>query len=333
MCLSRAAEERLEVLQRQGHVKGSIYRSLGQEAGAVGAAYALDRRSDGSGDFLAHTVRAPGALFLFGGQLEDFFRQYLARSTSPTGGKETDVHWGDFQRGFIGPVWSLGTMLEVMAGITLSFKMRGEERVGLVFHGDGATGTGAWHEGLNFAAVQRCPLVLVVENNQYAFSTPRSRTSRLVSFVQKAPGYGIHAESVDGTDVLAVYDAVERAAGQARAGQGVHMVELHYFRRMGHAQHDAQEYMDPQVIATWEQKDPVDRYAARILAEGWATPAEVDAIWRESVDACVEASQRALDDPEPRGPEALEGVTTDGRLPVPWTRVEPPDPRRSSKPA
>lgn len=333
MCLNRAAEERLELLKRQGHLEGSVYRSLGQEAGSVGAAYAMNRRTDGTGDFLSHTVRAPGALFLFGGSLEDFFRQYLARASSPTGGKETDVHWEDFDKGFVGPVTPLGTMVEVMAGITLAFKMRGEDRVGLIFHGEGATSTGAWHEGLNFAAVQRCPMVLIVENNQYAFSTPTSRVSRLVSFVQKAPGYGIGSESVDGTDVLAVYEAVARAARRAREGEGVQMVELRYFRRRGHAQHDAQEYVDPEVLRTWEDRDPLDRYAARMVEEGWATAEEVEAIWREAVQACDEASARVLDDPEPDGPEALEGVTTDEPCPVPWTRLERPDPRRPSEPA
>ena len=127
LVVTRAAEERLETLQKQGHVTGGLYRSLGQEAGAVGAAFALRRRDDGTGDFLAPTIRAAGALFLFGGELIDFFRQYMARGTSPTRGREANVHWFDFQKGFVGPVSPLGTMIEVMAGITLSFRLRGED--------------------------------------------------------------------------------------------------------------------------------------------------------------------------------------------------------------
>lgn len=327
LCVTRAAEERLETLQKQGHVTGGLYRSLGQEAGAVGAAFALRRRSDGTGDFLAPTVRAAGALFLFGGELVDFFRQYMARATSPTRGREANVHWFDFQKGFVGPVSPLGTMLEVMAGITLRFRLRGEERVGMVFYGDGASSTGAWHEGLNFAAVQRCPLILMVEANQWAFSTPTRMNTRVSSFTEKAPGYGIGAESVDGTDVLAVFDAVRRAAALARAGEGTHMIELRYYRRRGHAQHDAQEYVDPAEIAEWEQRDPIALYRARLLAEAWATEEELAAIEREAHQRCLEAAEEAITEPLPEGPEAVDDVYTDVRLPHPWTRAVNPDPR------
>jgi hypothetical protein len=117
----------------------------------VGTAYALRRRADGTGDVVAHTIRGSGALFLFGGTPGEYFRQYVARGTGPTGGKEANVHWTDFQRGFGGPVSPLGTMVGIMAGMTLSFRIRRQDRVGMVFYGDGATSTDAWHEGLNFA--------------------------------------------------------------------------------------------------------------------------------------------------------------------------------------
>ena len=327
LCLARAAEERLEVLQKQGHVSGSIYRSLGQEAGAVGAAYALRRGEDGTGDFLAQTVRACGALFLFGGTLEDFFRQYTARATWPTKGREANVHWEDYAKGFVGPVSPLGTMLEVMAGITLSFRLRGEERVGMVFYGDGASSTGAWHEGLNFAAVQRCPLILMVENNQWAFSTPTHKNTRVASFTEKAPGYGIGAESVDGTDVLAVYEAVSRSARRARSGEGAQMVELRYFRRRGHAQHDPQDYVDPAVIAEWELKDPLDQFRALLLDHEWADAGALDARWDDAVEACRRAAEVAVSEPAPDGPDAVHDVYTDVDIPRPWTRAPDPDPR------
>ena len=326
LSLTRAAEERLELLQKQGHVTGGLYRSLGQEAGAVGAAFALRRRTDGTGDFLAPTVRAAGALFLFGGDLVDFYRQYMARGTSPTKGREANVHWFDFQKGFVGPVSPLGTMIEVMAGITLSFRLRGEERVGMVFYGDGASSTGAWHEGLNFAAVQRCPLILMVENNQWAFSTPTHKNTRVSSFTEKGPGYGIGAESVDGTDVLAVFDAVRRAAALARAGEGTRMVELKYFRRRGHAQHDPQDYVDPAVIAKWEKKDPLDLYQARMLENQWATEDELLDIKGETFEACRVAAEQAIGEPYPEGPDAVDDVYTDVEMPHPWTRAEHPDP-------
>lgn len=315
LCLTRAAEERLEVLQKQGHVTGGVYRSLGQEAGAVGAAYALRRTTDGNGDFIAPTVRAAGALFLFGGEVIDFFRQYLGRGTGPTKGRETNVHWFDFQKGFVGPVSSLGTMVEVMAGITLSFRLRGEERVGMVFCGDGASSTGAWHEGLNFAAAQRCPLILIVENNQWAFSTPTHKNTRVSSFTEKGPGYGIGVESVDGTDVLAVFQAVRRAAALARSGDGTRLVELRYMRRRGHAQHDPEDYVDP-----------LDLFRARMLRNDWASDDEVTAIEEEAFERCRLASEQAIDEPLPDGPDAAEGVYTDALVRHPWTRSDRPTP-------
>lgn len=324
--LTRSAEERLEILQKQGHVKGGLYRSLGQEAGAVGAAFALRRRSDGTGDALAPTVRAAGAIFLFGGRLEDFFRQYMAKATGPTKGREANVHWVELDKGIVGPVSPLGTMIEIMAGITLSFRMRGEERIGMVFYGDGASSTGAWHEGLNFAAVQRCPMILMVEHNQWAFSTPTHKNTRVSSFVEKGPGYGIGADSVDGTDVLAVFDTVRRAAAIVRAGEGTRIVELRYFRRLGHAQHDPQEYVDPALIAEWEQKDPIDRYRQRLLASEWATDDELRAIDEDVFESCRAAAERVIEEPEPEGPSAVDGVYTDVRLAPPWTRAATPDP-------
>jgi TPP-dependent pyruvate/acetoin dehydrogenase alpha subunit len=326
LCVTRAAEERLEALQKQGHVTGGLYRSLGQEAGSVGAAFALRRTDDGCGDVLAPTVRAAGALFLFGGELVDFFRQYMARATGPTKGREANVHWFDFGRGFVGPVSPLGTMIEVMAGITLSFRLRGEERVGIVFYGDGASSTGAWHEGLNFAAVQRCPLILMVENNEFAFSTPTHMNTRVRSFTEKAPGYGIGAESVDGTDVLAVFDAVRRAAARARSGEGTQMVELRYFRRRGHAQHDAQEYVDPARIAEWEKKDPIDLFRARMLENDWASEEDLVAIEKEEFERCLSAAEQAIGEPTPHGPDAVDDVYTDVITSRPWTRADSPDP-------
>jgi pyruvate dehydrogenase E1 component alpha subunit/2-oxoisovalerate dehydrogenase E1 component alpha subunit len=318
---ARAAEERLEVLFRQGHITGGLYRSLGQEAASVGAAYALRRRDDGSGDVLAHTIRDTGALFLFGGTPGEYFRQYLARATGPTQGKEANVHWTDFQRGFVGPVSPLGTMVGVMAGITLSFKIRGEPRVGMVFYGDGASSTGAWHEGVNFAGVQACPMVAVVTANGYAFSTPTTRQTRAASFSLKAPGYGIAGESVDGNDVLAVYRAARRAVERAREGKGVTLLELRTYRRKGHAQHDPQDYVPPGELRAWEARDPVELLRRRLMGEGWASEEELDRIAEAAETEMQEEADRAVGEPYPPGETALNGVYTDLPIPTHWTRA------------
>src|SRR4029079_2512179 len=159
----------------------------------------------------------------------------------------------------------LGDMVPVMAGVTLTFKMRGEDRVGLVYIGDGATSTGAFHEGINFAAVQRCPLVVVVENNGYAYSTPTAKQTLAKQFVDKAAGSGFPAEQADGNDVIATYEATKRAVDRARRGEGVTLVELMTYRRKGHAEHDNQSYVPAGEIERWEKKnDPIDRYVARL---------------------------------------------------------------------
>lgn len=323
---AREAEDRLEVLFKQGHVSGGVYRSLGQEAASVGAAWALRRRTDGTGDVLGQTIRTTGAIFLFGGTPLEYFRQYMARATGPTAGKEANVHWTDFQRGLLGPVSPLGTMVEVMAGITLSFRMRGEDRVGMVFYGDGASSTGAWHEGLSFAAARRCPMLLMVQANQWAFSTPTRKQTRVESFADKAPAYGIRGVSVDGNDVLEVYEETREAAARARSGEGPQLVELRTYRRQGHAQHDPQSYVDPDELARWEARDPIDRYRNRILDEGWADEEEL-AQRRERIHEEIhEAAERVIEEPLPEGPEALDEVYTDVPVPAPWTRESDPDP-------
>lgn len=326
MVLGRAAEERLELLFKQGHVKGGVYRGLGQEASAVGAAWALRRRTDGTGDIIGQTVRATGAVFLMGGAPIDYFRQYLSRGTGPTRGREANVHWSDFQRGLLGPVSPLGTMAEVMAGITLAFKLRGEDRVGLVFGGDGQTSTGAWHEGVNFAAAQRCPMMIALEHNQWAFSTPTSRQTRLQSFTEKAAGYGVHAESVDGNDVLAVHAAAVRAVEHARRGAGPALLEMRTYRRLGHAQHDPQDYVPATELAYWEARDPVARFR-HVLEQDHAVPgSELDDHVRAAEEEVRTAAERAVAEPAPDAGEAGQQVRSDFDAPIPWTRAQPPLP-------
>ena len=328
LVLARTTEERLEVLFKQGHITGGIYRSLGQEAGAVGAAYALRRRTDGTGDIIAPTVRATGAVFLMGGTPLQFFRQYLARATSPTGGRESKVYWVDYETGLVAPTSPLGTMVEVMSGIGLAFKLKGEDRVALVFYGDGASSTGAWHEGLCFAAALACPMVLMIEANQWAFSSPMSTNTRVQSFVEKAEGYGLHAESVDGTDVLAVYACVRRAVARARAGEGAGMVELRYYRMAGHAQHDDQAYADPEELKKWQARDPIARFRDRLLAEELAKSKDLASLEDGAFEEVRTAAEQALSEPAPEGPAALEDVYTDVVLRPPWTRMAAPDPRK-----
>jgi TPP-dependent pyruvate/acetoin dehydrogenase alpha subunit len=202
-------------------------------------------------------------------------------------------------------------MVPVMAGVTLSFKLRGQPRVGLVYVGDGATSTGAFHEGINFAAVQRCPLVVVVENNGYAYSTPTSKQTLAKQFVDKAVGYGIAAEQADGNDVIATYAATKRAVDRARRGEGVTLVELITYRRKGHAEHDNQSYVPAGEIERWEREnDPITRYLARLRDEGVAVDAleAIDARVATEIDEATDAAERSG---VPEALDALVGVYAD----------------------
>src|SRR5215218_7375594 len=317
MRLTRSLEERLVNLYRQTKVVGGLFRSLGQEADAVGSAYALER-----GDVLSPLIRNLGSMLVKGATPLEILKQYMAKGDSPTRGRELNIHFGDTERGFIGQISPLGDMVPVMAGVTLSFKMRGERRVGLVYVGDGATSTGAFHEGINFAAVQRCPLVVVIENNGYAYSTPTAKQSLVTQFADKALGYGIPGETADGNDVVATYEATKRAVDRARRGEGTSIVELMTFRRKGHAEHDNQSYVPPGQIEQWAaENDPIDRYVHRLTTElGFAAEAlaAVDERVRREVDDATDEAEKS-DVPQPL--DALVGVYADPPAATPlWFR-------------
>ena len=319
MRLTRSLEERLVNLYRQTKVVGGLFRSLGQEADAVGSAYALDRTK---GDILSPLIRNLGSMLVQRAQPVEILRQYMAKGDSPTRGRELNIHYGDLERGFVGQISHLGDMVPVMAGIALSFKMRRQDRVVLVYVGDGATSTGAFHEGINFAAVQRLPMVVVVENNGYAYSTPLSKQTAVVELRDKAVGYGIAGERADGNDVLATYDVTKRAVDRARRGEGVTLVELVTYRRKGHAEHDNQSYVPPGEIAKWEsENDPIDRFV-RVLTESEGVSADelaaVDARVQREIDVATDEAERS---PMPEPTDALVGVYADPAVVDPlWFR-------------
>lgn len=318
--LTRQVEQVLVNLYRQNKVIGGLYRSLGQEATAVGSAYALRRRTDGTGDVLAPAIRNLGSLFVMGANPADVMKQYMAKGDSPTRGREQNVHFSDYQKGYVGLISHLGIMVEIMSGVALSFKLRKQPRVALTFLGDGASSTGAFHEGFNLAAVQRAPLVLIIENNCYAYSTPVSRQTACAAFVDKAAGYGVHGESCDGNDVLAVHEMTRRAVERARNGEGASLLEVHTYRRMGHAEHDAQQYVPAGEREAWELKDPLARYEARLLSEGHATQQELDAIAARVVEEVDRARDIAESAVMPEPDWALGDVYGDRGTDVPWTR-------------
>ena len=307
MRLTRTLEERLVALYRQTKVVGGLFRSLGQEADSVGSAFALERR-----DILSPLIRNLGSMLVKGATPVEILKQYMAKGDSPTRGRELNIHFGDTERGFIGQISPLGDMVPVMAGVTMTFKMRREDRVGLVYVGDGATSTGAFHEGINFAAVQKLPLVVIIENNGYAYSTPTHKQTAAKQFVDKAIGYGVYGEQVDGNDVLAVYDCTKRAVDRARGGEGVSLLEFMTFRRKGHAEHDNQSYMPEGEIEMWAaENDPIDRFVRVLIDREKVGQDVIDAIDARIIAEVDAATDIAEASPFPEPLDALRGVYAD----------------------
>jgi TPP-dependent pyruvate/acetoin dehydrogenase alpha subunit len=304
--LTRTLEERLVALFRQSKVIGGLYRSLGQEGESVAAAYALDYAQ---GDVVQPLIRNMGSILVAGAKPSDIVKQYMAKGDSPTRGRELNIHFGHPARdGFIGQISMLGDMIPVMAGIALAGRMQKRNLVGLAFIGDGASSTGAFYEGMNFATVQRLPLVVILENNGYAYSTPTAKQSAVRSLADKAHAFGCASETVDGNDVLATYAAARRAVDRARAGGGVTLIEAKTFRMKGHAEHDNQSYVPQSLIEEWSAKDPVVRFEKTLVDAGIATTSEFEMIQsrtKREVDAATDEAERS---PMPNPEEAARGL-------------------------
>ncbi|MEM7483039.1 MAG: thiamine pyrophosphate-dependent dehydrogenase E1 component subunit alpha [Acidobacteriota bacterium] len=303
MTLTRRVEARLSNLYRQGKVVGGLYSGHGQEATSVGSAYAL-----GPDDFMGPIIRNLGSMLVRGVQPREVMTQYMARGTSPTGGKDGNTHFGDLERGLVAPISMLGALIPVMAGVALAGRMEGKDWVALTYIGDGGTSTGDFHEGMNFAAVENLPLVVIAENNGYAYSTPTRKQMRCRDIVSKAVGYGIAGEIVDGNDVLAVYEATRRAVERGRQGGGPTLIESKTFRMKGHAEHDDAGYVPEELFEEWAAKDPIARFEKHLLSTELASQEELDGIAAEiekSLDAEVDF---ALESPFPPAERALEGV-------------------------
>jgi len=309
--LTRLVEERLVNLYRQTKVVGGVFRSLGQEATAVGTAYALQPH-----DFVTPLIRDLGAVLVKGIRPREIFAQYMAKAWGPSGGRDLNIHFGDMQKGFIGPISHLGDMIPVMTGVLLGARVQKKKFVAVAYIGDGGMSTGAFHEGLNFAAVQRLPLIVVAEHNHYAYSTPTSLQTAVRDLAEKAAGYGIPAHIVDGNDVVACYEVTKQAAEYARRGGGAVLIEAKTYRRKGHAEHDDQRYVTAGEIDWWEKNnDPIDRYERYLLECNHATKEkleEIDAsVLREIDEDCAWAESS----PMPEAEQAAYGVFDNNVVP------------------
>ena len=307
--LARAIEERLVILFRQSQVVGGLYRSLGQEGESVAAAYALERT-----DAVLPLIRNMGVLTTMGVRPREIFLQYMARGASNTRGRDLNIHIVHLPKDdarqpvIVGPISMLGDSIPVAAGIALGARMRGRDLVAMAWIGDGATSTGAFHEGLNFAAVQKVPLVVVAEDNKYAYSTPISRQMAITRIDERASAYGIPHELVDGNDMLAVYDVAKRMVDRAREGHGASLMGVDTMRMQGHAQHDDARYVPKKLIDTWAAKDPLRRFRSEIVERGTASEKDFDDIDRMTKGYAAAEADLAADEPLPDPSSVLRGV-------------------------
>ena len=263
MRLNRAVEDTMVKLFRQNKIVGGLYSSLGQEAISVGTSYALEKK-----DWLAPMIRNIGALLVKGVPPRDIFMQHMAKYDSPTKGKDGTSHFGDLDNlHIVSPISMLGDLIPVMAGVAMAGRYLGQKIVAMTWIGDGGSSTGVFHEGLNFAAAQKAPFVLVLENNLWAYSTPVRRQVPLENLADRAKAYGIESYIVDGNDVVAVYSAAKEAVERARAGEGPILIEAKTFRRLGHAQHDPAEYVPKEMRSYWEARDPITLYEKFLTSE------------------------------------------------------------------
>jgi pyruvate dehydrogenase E1 component alpha subunit/2-oxoisovalerate dehydrogenase E1 component alpha subunit len=304
--LTRTLEERLVALFRQAKVIGGLYRSLGQEGESVAAAYALDYKQ---GDVVQPLIRNIGSILVAGAKPADIIKQYMAKADGPTRGRELNIHFGNpATDGFIGQISMLGDMIPVMAGIALAGRMQKRTLVALAFIGDGGSSTGAFWEGMNFASVQKLPMVVIVENNGFAYSTPTAKQTAAKTLADKAVAFGCHGETIDGNDVLGVYGTVKDAVARARAGEGVSLIEVKTFRMKGHAEHDNASYVPKELIEEWSAKDPVVRFEKVLVENGLATAEDFERIQQRVKSEIDTATDEAEKSPMPNGADAALGL-------------------------
>jgi TPP-dependent pyruvate/acetoin dehydrogenase alpha subunit len=308
MRLNREVEETMTRLFRQNKIVGGLYASLGQEAISVGTAYALEKR-----DWMAPMIRNIGALLVKGVPPRDIFTQHMAKYTSPTKGKDGTSHFGDLENlHIVSPISMLGDLIPVMTGVAMAGRYLGQKLVAMTWIGDGGSSTGVFHEGLNLAASQKAALVLILENNLWAYSTPVRRQVPIENLADRAKAYGIASYIVDGNDAVAVYTTAKEAVERARSGEGPVLIEAKTFRRRGHAQHDPAEYVPQDQRAYWEKRDPIALYEKFLEKERLLDAKGKKEIEVKIADLLEKEREFAENSPMPPAETADQGVYCTG---------------------
>lgn len=299
----RAFEERAEQLYALGKVHGTMHLSIGEEASAVGSIAAL--RPD---DLILSTHRGHGHCIAKGADLNRMMAEFLGKETGYCRGRGGSMHIADVAGGNLGANGVVGGGLPISVGVGLALRMQKRDQIVLCFFGDGAANNGAFHESLNMAAIWKLPVVFVCENNQYAMSLSVRRAFAIERISDRAAAYGMPGVTVDGNDLLAVYQAVSAAAQRARANQGPTLIENVTYRWRGHSKSDANRYRTREEIEAWKQKCPIKRFRARLIEEGVLTEEEADRLEQEARQAIDAAVAFAEASPEPSLDTLEEGV-------------------------
>jgi len=303
MVLIRTFEDQVYYLFLRGGMPGTVHQSQGQEAVAVGVCSQMR-----PGDFLTSGHRPHGHALAKGISPRAAMAELFAKETGCSRAKGGSMHLGDPDVGMITSLAIVGAGCTIAPGMALAFKLRGTKQIAVTIFGDGATNEGAFHEGLNFAAVQHLPVVFVCENNLYGASTAYHQVSLVTNVADRACAYGIPGQIVDGMDVLAVYQAMGEAAARARAGEGPTLLECKTYRFAGHSRSDRTAYRPKEEVEFWKQRDPIIVLGKKLLAEGLATQEQLDAIQREVEQEIADAIAYAQSAPSPAPEEALEDV-------------------------
>jgi len=304
--MTRAVEDRMVSMYRSGDLLGSLYTGHWHEAISVGTASAL--RQD---DFLAPIHRDLGAHLWRGMDPAQIMASFMGKATSPTGGRDGTLHYGRLDLNIYNLPSHIPDNYPVAIGAAFAFQYRDQDGVSLAYCGDGSTSEGNFHESLNIAAAMKLPAIFVVENNQYAYSTPVRLQSAVKEYSVKAQAYGMPGVTVDGTDVLAVHDATSEAVARARAGEGPSLIEGVTMRMHGHAEHDPADYVPREMLEEWQKRDPVALFESVLLEHG-IIDEEVASKTREAArQKAIEARKKALADPLPDPATVEQGVYAD----------------------
>ncbi|RLC59175.1 MAG: pyruvate dehydrogenase (acetyl-transferring) E1 component subunit alpha [Chloroflexota bacterium] len=299
----RAFEEKAEQLYALGKVHGTMHLSIGEEASAVGSIAAL--RPD---DLILSTHRGHGHCIAKGADLNRMMAEFMGKESGYCRGRGGSMHIADLEGGNLGANGVVGGGIPIAVGVGLSLKMQKRDQIILCFFGDGAANTGPFHESLNMAAIWKLPVVYVCENNQYAMSFSVKRAFAIEHISDRAAAYGMPGVTVDGNDLLAVYEAVSQAAKRAREGEGPTLVENVTYRWRGHSKSDANRYRTREEIEAWKKKCPIKRFRAHLIEEGVLTEEEADRIEQEAYAAIDAAVAFAEASPEPDLSTIEEGV-------------------------